>query len=361
MVMCHFVIYLSPPDGGFPGVYLFSDHVLGDPPAPIFLFLVGMSFILSVNAGRQRGLDESSIVRRGVIRALVIFCFGLVFMVIVWGYDSLWDWDVLTTIAAALLLLVPMRNLKPSHLIFIAVATVLLAPCLRHVFGYPAFWESAGEYEAPWTIQQVLGGFLLNAYFPLFPWISFAFFGAAVSKCVLMEPDAVKQARAGRRVLVWGALALTAGLLGLCLYYGLQPTGITALYVSGISFYPLSTTLFLVLLGGTMLTFQGLHRWLDNRTNTHWVMVFFRRYSRYALTIYVVHHFLVALAPRIGGIWLYQEDYYQHVMEAPAALAAGVCFIIASYPMLVLWDRHKGILSFEWLVAICVPKPVPKR
>ena len=58
MVMCHFTIYITRPEGVFPNIYFFGDHILGDFPAAMFLFLVGVSLCLSINKSRQNGILE---------------------------------------------------------------------------------------------------------------------------------------------------------------------------------------------------------------------------------------------------------------------------------------------------------------
>jgi uncharacterized membrane protein len=358
MVTCHFVMFLSAPDGAYPALYVFADYGLGGSPASMFLFLAGMSLILSFQASRNKQIPEAAIVSRGLMRGVVLFIFGILLQVVVWGYECLWDWDVLTAIASCLLLLILMRNLKPAHLIVIAAIAGLLSPYLRHLCGYPAYWEGAEEYLPPWTVRDTLGGFLLNGFFPLLPWGSYALFGAGVSKLIFGEPDATRQVRTGKWLIICGTLLLLIGGGGMLVNHWMQPTGITALYVSAVTFYPLSNTLYLFNLGLVLLLFWGLHVWFDHRQITHPVMDFCRRYSRYALTIYALHHVLIVLIPRIIGFWRYQDSYYyyQALTEAPAGLGLSIIFILGLYPLLIVWDKYQGVLSVEWLLNRCIPK-----
>jgi uncharacterized membrane protein len=358
MVTCHFVLFLSSPEGAYPGMYVFADYVLGGSPAAMFLFLAGVSLLLSIQASRARQLSEAAIVGRGLVRGVVLFIFGIILQVIVWGSDCLWDWDVLTAIASCLLLLVLMRNLKAAHLIIIAAIAGLLAPYLRHVFGYPAYWEPVDEYVAPWTVREIFGGFLLNGYFPLLPWGSYALFGAGLSKLIFGEPDPARQSRTGKWLLICGTLLLVIGGGGMLIAPWAQPTGFAALYVSAATFYPLANTLYLLNLGIVLLLFWGLHIWFDHREITHPVMDFCRRYSRYALTIYALHHVILVLIPRIIGIWRYQDGYhyYQSLTEAPMGLGLSVIFMLGLYPVLILWDKYHGVLSVEWLLNHYIPK-----
>src|SRR5512145_2482208 len=116
MVTCHFVLFLSAPDGQYPAWYVFADYGLGGSPAAMFLFLAGMSLMLSFHASRSKQIPEATIVKRALTRGVVLFLFGILLQVIVWGYDCLWDWDILTAIASCLILLTLMRNFKPAPL-----------------------------------------------------------------------------------------------------------------------------------------------------------------------------------------------------------------------------------------------------
>jgi len=357
MVMCHFTIYITRPDGLYPNVYFFGDHILGDSPAATFLFLVGVSLCISIDRSRQHDVPESSLLFRLVIRGAVLFVFGMVYLMVVWGYGHAFDWDILTTIGSCIILLAFLRKLSPKQLVVLAIVAVILSPCLRHVFGYPAFWEGA-EYEAPWTIGAILGGFFLNGYFPLFPWMAFPLMGFAVGKATLVERDAAIRSKSQKMLCSIGAVLMIAGFGGFLLNHYTGLSGAVALYVSELSFYPLSSTLFLLVQGFILLLFGALTIRFDLEDIKHPIMNFLRRYSRYALSVYVIHHGLLMFIPRMIGKHFHQDDYfyYQDLFEAPTGLFLAVIFIFAFYPVLVLWDRVEGVGSFEWGVSKLVPK-----
>jgi len=74
MIMCHFTIYMTRPDGAYPGIFFFSDHVLGDSPAAIFLFLVGLCLSISVNQSKQNGLKTIKNVGQDVTGTAATIC-----------------------------------------------------------------------------------------------------------------------------------------------------------------------------------------------------------------------------------------------------------------------------------------------
>ena len=357
MVMCHFTIYITHPEGAYRNIFFFSNHILGDFPAAMFLFLVGVSLFVSINRSRQYGLSESSVFSRLIIRGSVLFIFGLIYESVVWGYSHSFDWDILTTIGSCILVLAFLRNLSSKQLVVIAIVVVILSPYLRHVFGYPAFWEKE-EYMAPWTIREIFGGYFLNGFFPLLPWMAYSFIGYAVGKTVFVEQNASILSKNQMKIPIIGAILMVAGFSGFLINYYIGLSGIMALYVSELSFYPLSSTLFLIEGGFILLLFGLLNIRFDTKDIRHPVMNVLRRYSRYALSVYVIHHVLLIFVPRRIGLLLHQEDYfyYQNIFEPPTGLFLSVIFLFVFYPVLILWDKVKGIGSFEWAVSKFVPQ-----
>jgi len=357
MVMCHFTIYITRPEGSYPNIYFFGDHILGDSPAATFLFLVGVSLCISIDRSRQKGIPEFSLVSRLVIRGAVLFTFGVAYLIVFWGYRHAFDWDILTTIGSCIILLAFLRDLSPKQLVSLAIVAVMLSPCLRQLSGYPVFWDGA-EYAAPWTVKAILGGFFVNGYFPLFPWVAYPLVGLAVGKATVIECDAAIRSKNQRMLSSSGVVLMLAGLGGFLINYYAELSGTIALYVSQLSFYPLSNTLFLTVQGFILLLFGLLSIRFDREDIKHPAMNFLRRYSRYALSVYVIHHVLLVFVPRMIGKHLHQDDffYYQDLLEAPTGLLLSVVFIFAFYPVLILWDRVGGVGSLEWVVSRFVPR-----
>jgi len=353
MVMCHFTIYITRPEGTYSNIFFFGDHILGDFPAAMFLFLVGASLSVSINKSRQYKIPETSIFVRLIIRGAVLFIFGIVFETVVWGYKDTFDWDILTAIGSCIILLAFVRNISPKLLVSVTVTVLLLSPYLRHLFGYPEFWDKA-EYTPPWTIKEILGGYFLNGSLPLCPWMAYAIIGFVVGKAVFVGQDTYTKPK----IPVIGAVMIITGFTGFLINYYAGLSGTIAFYVSELSFYPMSSTLFLIEGGVILLLFGLLHVRFDSEDIIHPVMSFLRRYSRYALSVYVIHHVLLVFVPRMIGILLHHEDYfyYQDIFEAPAGLLLSIIFIFGFYPVLVLWDKVSGAGSFEWVVKKIVPK-----
>ena len=134
---------------------------------------------------------------------------------------------------------------------------------------------------------------------------------------------------------------------------GLLPAKVAAHYATGLSFEPASNEYVLFTLGLSVLCLGLLHGWVDGQ---QWdagggvVEKFFRRFSFFSLTVYLVH-----LAVHIWPLWIYgasmgNQDvthYYQRAMSTPWALGLSVVCIVAFSAVLPLLERRPKY-SFEY-------------
>lgn len=356
MVLCHFVIFTSTGDK-YPLIYFFCNHVFGDLAAPLFAFILGMSLCVSVMNWKARGASDSFIVRRSLIRGVILFIIGLLYLLFIWGPGDIFDWDVLTMLGCSVIFLTTLRKQKPVVLVLIGLLIIISSPLLRDLLDYPRFWDfETDEFSPPFTLKEVFCGFFLNGYFPIFPWIAYSLFGYAVSKRVLFN----ESRRLNNQTLLplIGSFLIIFGFGGAIFRESGQIKKPVALYLSELSFYPLTTTLFAIELGICLVLFWYFYVRLDLQKGDRKWLSFFRRYSRYSLSIYVIHHILIVLIPRILGWLKFGDDYYyyKNLFSPPTGLALAAVFIVAFYPILVLWDRVHGKFSLEWLVKRFMPK-----
>lgn len=198
-------------------------------PAPLFLFLAGVSFALVTEKFRQKNLPPNEIARSTVRRGAEIFGFGLLFRlqeyVIAWGWapkSDLLRVDILNNIGLSMMLmgvccwitaLIFTRKdpkagnpesegapslprswrqgwvsmlLTPSVLVSAAVA--LLVSLLT-----PLLWTTWRPRVLPWPVESYINGVhnlgTPQAWlFPVFPWAAFAFAGLAVG-FILQNPS----------------------------------------------------------------------------------------------------------------------------------------------------------------------------
>ena len=164
-------------------------------PAPLFLFLAGISFALVTDKLRRKNLSPVQIAGATIRRGAEIFAFGLLFRLqeylIAWGWAPLSDLlrvDVLNTIGLSMMLmgviswlvLALHRGEKASlALVLSSAGTALLISFLT-----PPLWTSWRPHWLPWPIESYING-VHNLgtpqpwLFPIFPWTAFAFAGLA--------------------------------------------------------------------------------------------------------------------------------------------------------------------------------------
>jgi uncharacterized membrane protein len=178
--------WLSPAARNTP---FFSWSQLGGTlPAPLFLFLAGISFALVTNRMRQKGVSANRIAATTIRRGAEIFGLGLLFRVqeFALGYPNA-PWsdllrvDILNMIGVSIMLMgIVCRFVKtrPANAMLagsVAAGIALLTPPL---------WTTWQPHWLPWPIESYINGVHnLSApqpwLFPIFPWAAFAFAGLA--------------------------------------------------------------------------------------------------------------------------------------------------------------------------------------
>jgi uncharacterized membrane protein len=182
----------------------------GTLPAPLFLFLAGVSFALVTEKMRRKEFSPNEIARMTILRGAEIFGLGLLFRVQEFALG--WPWapwtdllrvDVLNMIGLSMMLMgVACRLTKTRTANAILAAVIALGIAL----ATPPLWTTWRPRWLPWYLESYING--VHTYnvpqvwlFPIFPWTAFAFAGLAVG-FVLFSDWAVEN------------LAKTAALFG---------------------------------------------------------------------------------------------------------------------------------------------------
>ncbi len=198
-------------------------------PAPLFLFLAGMSFALVTDKLVEKKHSAGQIARTTIWRGAEIFGFGLLFRmqeyIVAWGWapnSDLLRVDVLNTIGASMMLMGVMcwvvnrttamgaiQNIDSSvsgerqkgrlanrtALILAAAGVALAISCLS-----PLLWTAWRPVWLPWPLETYVDGFHnlgtpQAGLFPLFPWSGFAFAGLATGFVLQSRWARVREAR----------------------------------------------------------------------------------------------------------------------------------------------------------------------
>jgi uncharacterized membrane protein len=177
-------------------------------PAPLFLFLAGISFALVTEKLWKKNLLPAQVARATIRRGAEIFAFGLLFRLqeylIAWGWAPLSDLlrvDVLNTIGLSMVLMGLLCWLVLSvhrsaqarlALVLASAGTAMLISLLT-----PPLWTTWRPNWLPWPLESYIDGVhnfgTPQAWlFPIFPWTAFAFAGLACG-FVLQSPWARKR------------------------------------------------------------------------------------------------------------------------------------------------------------------------
>lgn len=263
-------------------------------PAPLFLFVAGISFALVTQKLRRKNLSPAQIARTTILRGAEVFAFGLLFRlqeyVIAWGWAPFSDLlrvDILNTIGLSMILmgllcwLVLWRSrIEPQAvLILAAAATALLISLLT-----PPLWTTWRPDWLPWPLESYINGVHNLAspqawLFPIFPWTAFAFAGLATG--FLLQSDWARERE--------GLFFVAAGLAGVfsimaSLWLDRQPRRLYAVY----DYWHTSPNFFLLRVGMLLVILSACYAWCRWGAGA-WGFSAFIQLGQASLIVYWVH------------------------------------------------------------------------
>ena len=212
-------------------------HLGGTFPAPLFLFLAGISVALMANKMLQKGVTAAQIGKKVLFRGTEILGLGLLFRIqeyaISWGWapwTDLFRVDVLNTIGISIMLMGaacwmvfgslerrsaglarPGTEGERTRSYWVMVSTASGITIAISVLT-PLLWTTWRPRFLPWQLESYING-VHNLgtpqpwLFPLFPWTGFAFAGLALGFLLTRER--------GDGSTAWGFLL--AGITGIAL------------------------------------------------------------------------------------------------------------------------------------------------
>ncbi|HEX6824222.1 MAG TPA: heparan-alpha-glucosaminide N-acetyltransferase domain-containing protein [Candidatus Sulfotelmatobacter sp.] len=252
-------------------------------PAPLFLFVAGISFALVTQRLLQKNQPSGQIARTTILRGAEILGFGLLFrvqeFVISWGWapkSDLLRVDILNTIGLSMMLMglvcwmVNMwarpavhasqspsgeggaHGARPFALILVACGTALLISLLT-----PLLWTIWRPDWLPWPVESYING-VHNLgkpqawLFPIFPWSAFAFAGLAVG---FLLQSAWMRAREAKGFMALGMVGVALVLFSR--WVDRLPVKLYPVY----DYWHTSPEFFLIRLGMLMLILCGTYAW----------------------------------------------------------------------------------------------------
>jgi len=191
-------------------------------PAPLFIFLAGISFALVTERLREQGTDRRAIAKQTILRGTEIFGLGLLFRIqeyaLAFGYapwTDLFRVDVLNILGLSMMLMgVLCYFTSAESLVFARNRTIAasLAAATLVAMLTPPFWTTHRPKFLPWPLESYVNGVHIFSepqpwLFPLFPWAAFAFAGLAVGFLLCTNFAKQRQALAFALIGVGGIAA----------------------------------------------------------------------------------------------------------------------------------------------------------
>jgi uncharacterized membrane protein len=252
------------------GQFIKWSQLGGTLPAPLFLFLAGVSIALVTDKLRQKGLAANEIARTTIKRGGQIFLLALLFRLqeFLLGqprapWTDLLRVDILNTIGLSLILLGlacrlaavgGTRDVGRLHRMSIAIA---VAASVAIAAVTPQLWTTWQPHWRAWWLESYINGVHTFGMpqpwlFPLFPWSAFAFAGLAVGFLLLSGWASRNEAAA---VGLAGASGVVLVALGIWL--DARPVQLYPVY----DFWHTSPNFFLVRVGILLLVLFAGHIW----------------------------------------------------------------------------------------------------
>jgi len=167
----------------------------GTLPAPLFIFLAGISMALVTERLREKGIARNTIAKQTIFRGAEIFALGILFRLQEYALGYKWvPWtdlfrvDVLNILGLSMILMALLCWHTSAQQIAAArarsIAGALTAATLIAMLT-PPLWTTHRPRFLPWPLESYVNGVHVfpepqHWLFPIFPWAAFAFAGLAV-------------------------------------------------------------------------------------------------------------------------------------------------------------------------------------
>ena len=366
MVLIHFMVYFGNAEAMQTWLYFSFNHIIGDWGASGFLIIMGISQVLS--GGRHTDLNSSLLLKRALIRGAFIFTVGLMMLTLTWGPYKIWQWDILTLMGFATVVLFFCRFLPSWIILLIAALIAVCTPFLRGQLAVAPAWNAsfmpvpmissyfpnmffdpAGSLPVSWRIKDIVFGFLFTGEFPVFPWVLFSLVGFVLGRRIIENKI--------RKDLPWlmliGMVLIFFGLgMG---YAGSLRPGVSVIsdYIAPLSFYPDSFSIIFFQLGMSAVVILMVYYLYDIRgmrdRKTGLFAGIFTFTGRSSLTFYFLHYLLIGWPLALIYVFTGKYNIY-NLLGAWPAFVCGLLAVGLLLFVLKIWEKRGGRYKLEWFL-----------
>lgn len=203
-------------------------RLFGSLPAPLFLFLAGVSVALTTEKLREKGMASQAIAKQTILRGGEVFVLGLLFRVQEYALGYKWvPWtdllrvDILNTLGLSIALLGVLCLFTSGPEVGVARRRSLyggLGTAAAIGLLTPPLWSMWRPKFLPWPLESYIDG--VHTYsepqhwlFPIFPWCAFAFVGLGMGFILFTEEARKAESRFFAKLAGVGAGAIVLSLL----------------------------------------------------------------------------------------------------------------------------------------------------
>jgi len=370
MVMVHFMVYLGNAAAMNTWLYFGLNHLLGDWGAGVFLMLMGISQVLS--GSKHSDINHQLLFQRTLIRGVFIFIVGLIMLSLTWGPSKIWQWDILTLMGFATVVLFFCRYLPSSIILLVAAFIAVGTPFLRGQLAIAPIWNNSfmpvpmisnyfpgllfdpsGSLPMVWSVKDIIQGFLFTGEFPVFPWLLFPLAGAVLGRRIV--ENKIREDLPWMMVL--GVVFILCGLgLG---YAGSQQSGASIIsgYITPFSFYPDSFPMIFLQLGLSVVIIFILYYLYDiRRMHGGKIGLFagiFTQISHSSLTFYFLHYLLIGWTLALVYVFSGKYCIYNLLGSLPAFICGLTAVGLLGF-VLRIWTRRGGKYMLEWFLGTLI-------
>jgi uncharacterized membrane protein len=252
------------------GRFFRASQLGGTLPAPLFLFLAGISMALVTDKLRQKGVTAHDIAQKTIVRGGEIFLLALLFRLqeFLLGqpgapWTDLLRVDILNVIGVSLMMMglacriADAGAVQDIHRLRRTTTVTAVTVAAAIVVVTPPLWTTWRPRWLPWWLESYVNG--VHTFdkpqpwlFPVFPWSAFAFAGLAVGFLLLSD-------WARRREAFAAVLAAAGGLVlaGVGYLFDAGPVRIYAEH----DFWHTSPNFFLIRVGVLLVLLLASYAW----------------------------------------------------------------------------------------------------
>jgi len=330
MVYTHFFWYIVTPGYIQNDLIYKTSKIASFYCVPLFYFIVGYTLVISLNSKLRRGYTHKELYKYVLIRAFLIYIFGLILNLYRWGVEGFWNWGTLEMIAFGYVICYVLLN-RPIREKLILIGFILALSFMLE----PYYWTY--NYTGSWDLNGFFLGALFSGENPVIPWLTFFVIGTILAKVKITKKFTL---------VIFPTLSIVC-LISLWIRSYIPLTK-----------WPATLTYNLLFLSACVLLFIMLFWIIENKKWQSKIFYPFRLFGMYPLTLFMAHVIIgresLTLLRNNLGIQTWNVVMFEFIL----------IFIITFIIITIighLWKKYNFKYGLEWLIRTVSYKALKKK